>query len=100
MSSIYETTDRLIGEHLDALLAVAWEADDRLGPEFTHTFESSCQPSMLFVRLVSAARLLYQGHSVDAKGRCRICTTRVRWWRRVRTRQHHHRGFHRCRHPR
>jgi len=67
MTSIYQTTDRLIGEHLDELLTAAWELDTR------------------FVRLVCAARSLRERHRIDAHGRCRTCTRRRRL-RRTRAR--------------
>jgi hypothetical protein len=80
MTTIYETTDRLIGEQLDALLTIAWQLDHRQHAIPADSDEFSHRPTMPIVRLVGAARLLYQQHCVDAKGRCRICARRVRWW--------------------
>ena len=85
MTTLYTTMDRLIGEHLDELLALGWEVDEQLRSAATETDEPSHQPTMPFVRVISAVRLLHQKHTVDAKGRCRICTERRRFWHRTRT---------------
>ena len=85
MTNIYETTDRLIDERLDQLRALGWDVDQQLQPASALADGRSHQPTMLFVRLVSAVRLLYQLHRIDAKGRCQICTDRPRL-RRTRTR--------------
>lgn len=87
MTTLYTTMDRLIGEHLDELLTLGWEVDEQLRSAAIETDEPSHQPTMPFARLISAVRLLYQKHTVDAKGRCRICTERGRFWRRMRVQQ-------------
>jgi hypothetical protein len=80
MSSVYETTGRLLGERLEALLEVGWHVDDLLADQAgvsTGTTEECAQ----FVRLISAAQSLYWQHAVDPRGRCRICVRRSRRWR-------------------
>lgn len=81
MTSIYETTDRLIGEHLDALLEIGWQVDDVVLSMLADRMvfpERSAQ----FVRLVWAVRSLCLQHRKDARGRCRICVKRGRLRRR------------------
>ena len=68
MTTIYETTDRLIGEHVDELLALAWDIDEQLRPMSAEADERGHRPTMPFVRLIAAVHLLYQQHGVDAKG--------------------------------
>lgn len=65
MTSIYDTTSRLIGEYLDALLSASWQPDG---------IESD--RDMRVVRLVAAAMALCRQHEVDGKGRCQVCTRR------------------------
>jgi hypothetical protein len=71
MTSIYATTSRLIDECLEALLAASQLLDGR-------TNDSNSQ----FVRLAGAGLALARQHTVDGKGRCRICTRRRRLRRR------------------
>jgi len=80
MTTIYETTDRLIGEHVDELLALAWDIDEQPRPMSAEADERGHRPTMPFVRLIAAVHLLYQQHGVDAKGRCHICAERTRVW--------------------
>lgn len=77
MSSVYETTGRLLGEHLDALLEAGWYVEDLLADQ-AGASGGATERNAQFVRLISAAQSLYWQHAVDAKGRCRICTRRSR----------------------
>jgi hypothetical protein len=81
VTSIYETTDRLIDEELNELLVLAWDMDDRSPSD---SAEPGHRLTMPLVRLISAALLMHQRHNIDTRGRCRICTSRGRLWRRVR----------------
>jgi hypothetical protein len=76
VTTLYDVTDRLIGEHLHALLALGWQVDELLRTALAEpaATEDSAEPTTPFVRLISAARLLYHHHTIDTKGRCRICT--------------------------
>jgi hypothetical protein len=65
MTSLYATTSRLIDEYLEALLTASQLLDGG-------TNDSNSQ----FVRLAGAGLALAQQHTVDSKGRCRICTRR------------------------
>jgi hypothetical protein len=71
MTSLYATTSRLIEERLEALLNAGQPLDGR-------TDDSNAQ----LMRLAGAGLALAQQHTVDGKGRCRICTRRRRLYRR------------------
>jgi hypothetical protein len=81
MTTLYEVTDRLIGEQLDALLPLGWQIDELLHSAIVEPANRREDPdrTMRFVRLISAARLLYQQHTVDRKGLCGICPSRSRY---------------------
>lgn len=74
VTAMYVTTSRLIVERLEAALATAWQFEHQVA-----------DPDVSLVRVVGAGLALIRQHTVDGKGRCRICIQRRRW-RRVRRR--------------
>jgi len=78
VSSVWETTYRLLGERLRQRLA---ELADR-GP-------TSDRDDELLLRLLALAVDLHEWHHVDRYGQCRRCRPCRRWWRKGSRHQQH-----------